>query len=68
MTNNHLGLLSLQAMARRLNVRPQDLRAAAEAGEIPASHVGDSLLFNADSVEQILLDRASKAVKGSCHE
>ena len=54
-------LLSLQAMARRLNVRPQDLKREALAGMLPSIRVGDSLLFDPAKVERAIMDRASES-------
>lgn len=52
-------LLALPVMARRLNIKPRDLRTAAERGEVPSLKVGDSLLFVPDEVESALLRRAA---------
>ncbi len=54
-------LLSLQAMARRLNVRPQDLKREALAGMLPSIRVGDSLLFDPAKVERAIMERASES-------
>jgi len=57
-------LLALPAMARHLNVKPRDLRAAVETGDIPAIRVGESLLFSAREVEASLLERARGIAEG----
>jgi len=51
-------LLNLSLMARRLGVRPRDLRAAVDSGEIPTIRVGESLLFDPIVVEQALAQRS----------
>jgi hypothetical protein len=47
-------------MARRINVKPRDLRAEVEAGHLPALRVGGSLLFVPKAVEDALLERAGQ--------
>ena len=47
-------------MARRLRVTLRWLRAEAEAGRIPCIRAEKQMLFNADVVERLLLERAGK--------
>ena len=54
-------LLPLAAMARRLRVRPDWLRAEADAGNIPALKAGDRYLFDPEAVERALLKRARES-------
>ena len=49
-------------MARRLCVTLRWLRAEAEAGRVPCIHAEQQLLFDADVVERVLLERAGKPV------
>lgn len=49
--------LNLGAMSRRLRVPAKWLRAEADAGRIPHLRAGRVLLFDPDTVEQIILDR-----------
>ena len=51
-------LLPLAAMARRLRVRSDWLRA--EAGRVPSLPAGDRFLFDAEAVEKALLKRAAE--------
>ena len=62
---NFPNLLPLYLAARRIGVKPNSLRAAAEAGELPYVRVGDDLLFDVDRIEQLLAVRArhDKATK-----
>ncbi len=53
-------LLPLYAVARRLHVPQNWLRAEAEAGNIPHLKAGRAILFNPDIVEKLLIERASK--------
>ena len=53
-------LLPLAAMARRLRVRSDWLRAEAEAGRVPSLPAGDRFLFDAEAVEKALLKRAAE--------
>ena len=46
-------------MARRLRVTQAWLRDEAEAGRVPHLKAGQRLLFDADAVERVLLDRAT---------
>lgn len=48
-------------MARRLGLRPEWLRSAAEDGHIPAVKIGKGWLFDAAAVESVLIERARKA-------
>ena len=47
-------------MARRLRVTAKWLREEAEAGRIPHLKAGPRLLFDPETVEQVLLERARK--------
>ena len=49
-------------MARRLRVTLRWLRAEAEAGRLPCIRAEKQLLFNADVVERVLLERAGQPV------
>ncbi len=51
-------LLTAGAMARRLRVRAGWLRAEAQAGGIPHVKAGEEYLFDPESVERVLLERA----------
>jgi hypothetical protein len=51
-------LLSIFLMARRLRVPIPWLRAEAEGGRLPCLRAGKTLLFNAEAVERVLLERA----------
>jgi hypothetical protein len=51
-------LLPLGQTARLLQVPAAWLRAEAEAGRLPHLKAGKALLFDVDSVEQILIERA----------
>ena len=53
-------LLPLGPMARRLRVPSKWLRAEAEADRVPCLKAGKAILFDADAVEQALLERARK--------
>ena len=57
-------LLTTGAMARRLRVRAAWLRAEAEAGRIPHVRAEDQYLFDPESVEQVLVERAQQNPKG----
>jgi hypothetical protein len=52
-------LLPLYAMARRLHVPNNWLRAEAEAGRIPCLIAGRQILFNPAIVESLIVERAS---------
>lgn len=54
---NHL--LPIGPMARRLRVPVKWLREQAEASRVPHLRAGSRLLFNAEAVERVLLDRAA---------
>lgn len=51
-------------MARLLRLQVAWLRAEAEAGRIPHLKAGNSLLFDAETVERVLLERARKTEVG----
>lgn len=51
-------LLTVSAMARRLGVKTTWLRDEAEAGRLPCVPAGETYLFDAVTVERVLLDRA----------
>lgn len=51
------------AMARRLSVSREWLRAEARNHRIPSLQAGDRFLFNAEAVERVLLERAGKPPK-----
>jgi hypothetical protein len=53
-------LLPLFAMARRLHVPNNWLRAEAESGRIPCLIAGQQILFNPSIVEPLLIERASR--------
>ena len=55
-------LVTASAMARRLRVTLRWLRAEAEAGRLPCIRAEKQLLFDADVVERVLLERAGKSV------
>jgi hypothetical protein len=44
------------------------LKDQAEAGEIPCLRGGRRLLFDADAVEAVLIERAAQEPKGNVHE
>ena len=55
-------LVPVGVMAARLGVRPQDLRAEAEAGTIPHVRLGTrGLLFDPERVLAVLAERAREA-------
>lgn len=58
--------MPLGAMARRLRVPAKWLRDEAEAGRLPHLKAGNSLLFDAETVERLIINRlrdaAGKAV------
>jgi hypothetical protein len=51
-------LLTANQMARHLRVPLRWLRAEAEAGRVPHLKAGKVFLFDPDTVEQVLLERA----------
>jgi len=57
---NEPRLLNIGPMARLLRVPVAWLRAEAEAGRIPHLKAVNSLLFDAETVERVLLERARK--------
>jgi len=54
-------LVHLNTLARRLGVPAVWLRHEAEAGNLPHIKAGSQLLFDAATVERILLERATRA-------
>lgn len=52
-------------MARRLRVTQAWLRDEAEAGRIPHLKAGDRLLFDPETVERVLLERARQDREGA---
>ena len=62
MMQNQTPLLNLSAMARLLGVKARWLRDEASAGRVPAVAAGDTFLFDPESVECVLRQRAQ--VKG----
>jgi len=58
MENINNKLTKLGPMARRLGVTTRWLRAEAEAGRIPCLKAEDRLLFDADAVQKIMVQRA----------
>jgi hypothetical protein len=52
-------LVHLNVLARRLGVPAHWLRQEAEAGRLPHVKAGSQLLFDAATVERILLERAT---------
>lgn len=61
--NDRPTLMPLTALARRLNVAPEWLRAEAQAGRLPHLRAGKQILFEAATVERLLIERARKAVR-----
>jgi len=62
-------LLPLSMMARRLGVETSWLRGEAAAGRIPCVPAGKTYLFDAATVERLLLDRARRpAAEGVARE
>lgn len=55
-------LLPIDEMARRAGVTVQWLRDEANAGSVPCLRAEHRLLFNADVVERLLLERAGKPI------
>jgi hypothetical protein len=56
-------LLPLKAVAKALGIRPENVRAEADAGRLPHTKLGDDYLFSLPDVESALLKRArGKAV------
>ena len=55
-------LVTASTMARRLRVTLRWLRSEAEAGRLPCIRAEKQLLFDADVVERVLLERAGQPV------
>jgi hypothetical protein len=64
---NASALIPLSAMARRLHVPVKWLREEAEAGNIPHLNAAGHLLFDYQTIEQILLDRARSGGRKLAH-
>ena len=65
LTSTHLPrLLPLGPMARRLRVPARWLRAEADAGRVPCLKAENAILFDADEVERVLLQRARQGGGG----
>jgi hypothetical protein len=60
--NDAPALLPLSQTARLLHVPSDWLRAEAEAGRVPHLKAGKALLFDVDTVERILIERARQPV------
>lgn len=52
-------LLTVAGLAKRLRLPANWLKVEAMAGRIPCLHAGRRVLFNAEAVERVLLDRAA---------
>lgn len=61
-------LTPLSQLARRLRVPVRWLRAEAEAGRLPAVRAERQFLFDAETVERLLLERATVAGKAVADE
>ena len=57
---NGAKLLPIGPMARRLRVPIKWLRAEAKAGRLPHVEAGTAILFDPNTVEQILIERAQR--------
>ncbi|HYT94868.1 MAG TPA: hypothetical protein VEL76_39490 [Gemmataceae bacterium] len=57
-------MVSLPALARRLRIPAKWLREEAEAGRIPHLKADTALLFDAELVEHVLLERARQTTTG----
>ncbi|MGH7176745.1 MAG: hypothetical protein ACREJC_05135 [Tepidisphaeraceae bacterium] len=55
---NDTKLMPLTALARRLNVPSDWLRDEARAGRLPHLRAGKQILFEARTVERLLIERA----------
>ena len=55
----HETFISLQELAQSLGLPAAWLKTEAEAGRIPCLRAGRRLLFNAEVVEQTLMERAN---------
>jgi excisionase family DNA binding protein len=51
-------LLPVKGIARVFGLKPENIRAEADAGKLPHTRVGDEYLFNLAAVEAALLERA----------
>jgi hypothetical protein len=60
METTRANLLPLTPLARLLGVSTKWLRAEAEAGRLPGVPAGTTILFDADLVERLLLERARR--------
>lgn len=58
-------LLPVGPMARLLRVPVRWLRAEAEAGRVPCLKADTALLFDPDTVERVLLERARATEQGA---
>jgi len=58
-SNNQDDLCTHGAAARELGLKPRDLLAAIEQGELPAARVGGRYLVRLDELRRILSDRAT---------
>lgn len=58
-------LLPVGPMARRLRVPVKWLHQEAEAGRVPCLKAHETLLFDADTVERVLLQRARTTKQGA---
>jgi hypothetical protein len=67
MINNKSVLLPLNAMARRARVPTTWLRDEANAGKIAHLKAGSRILFDPQTVEQTLLERARQSAKEIVH-
>lgn len=61
-------LVPLGAMAARLRVPQKWLRGEAEAGRVPHLKAGQRLLFDPETVERVLLERARQDQEASSDE
>ena len=61
-------LLTLSHMARRLRVPAGWLREEAEAGRVPCLQAGNQILFHPETVESVLVQRASGGGKEAASE
>ena len=63
--NNLPALLPLQIMARRIFVSAAWLRTESEAGRIPHLRAGKRFLFDPETVERVLVERAQQSQENS---
>jgi hypothetical protein len=61
MSTTRAALMPLVATARLLSVPSAWLRAEADAGRLPCLRAGPAYLFDVDTVEQLLLERARRS-------